>query len=219
MKLSVIIPSRTRPALLAEAIRLFRRTEGVEIIVIANSCPETYEVAVKEGADIVLQNPEPVNPVISANRGAAVATGDYLMPGSDDFRPHGDWLEAALNAHQEELDGYGMIRLNDLIYDGSVDAGLILFDRRFCLDHLGGCLVVPHYHHLFADKESIARAKRADRLYWCEEAVVAHLHPTNDSRPMDALDNQRDEWWAIDEKIFMDREAAGFPDDFEPVIK
>lgn len=216
--LSLIIPSRTRPDSLRETIRLFRETEGIEIIVIANNCPKTYDVATEEGADIVLQNPEPVNPVISGNRGAALATGDFIMPGSDDFRPQENWLELALKAHQEQLGGYGMIRFNDLMHIPEANAGLVMFDRRFCIDYLGGCLVVPHYHHLFADKESIMRAKRAERFFWCEDAVVEHLHPANETRSLDALDTQRDSWWEIDEKIFMKRESYGFPDDFESVI-
>lgn len=218
MMLSLIIPSRTRPDSLRETIRLFRQTGGIEIIVISNNCQETYDVALKEGADVVMNYAESLRPVVACNRGAALATGYYLMGGSDDFRPQKGWLEAALKAHQEQLGGYGMIRLNDLIYDHDVDAGIVLFDRRFCRDHLGGCLVVPHYHHLFADKEAITRARRTGHYYYCKSSVVAHLHPANGTRSSDSLDNERDTWWKRDEQIFMDRERAGFPDDFEPVI-
>ena len=216
--LSVIIPSRTRPDSLRECLKLFRQTDGIELIVIANNCQETYEVATEEGADIVKNYGEPLRPVAAVNRGAALATGKFLMGGGDDFRPQKGWLEAALKAHQEHLNGYGMLRLNDLVYDHDVDAGIIMFDRQFCRDHLGGCLVVPHYHHLFADKEAINRAKKTPHYYYCKESIVAHLHPSNGTRGTDALDAGRDTWWTRDEQIYLAREAAGFPDDFEPVI-
>jgi glycosyltransferase involved in cell wall biosynthesis len=219
--LSVIIPSRTRPNMLFETLGIFRQTEDIQLIVVANNCQETYQAAIEGGADIVLQNAKNLNPVISCNRGVTLATGKYLMPGSDDIQPQKGWLEFALKAHQEQLDGYGVIGLNDLMHLGDevvIDAGLILFDRRFCRDHLGGCLVVPHYHHLFADKESIMRARALGRFYWCKEAIVAHNHPANNKRPPDELDAQRDDWWAVDEKIYLERQAAGFPDDFEPVV-
>ena len=220
MTLSLIIPSRNRPELLRNALIGFRETD-IEIIVIANSCPDTYAVALEEGADIVIQNPRPVNPVISVNKGLKLAKGEMLMGGSDDLQPQEGWLSSALEAHQEQLDGYGMVCLNDLMHDGNsvdIEVGLVMFDRRFCIDHLGGCLVVPHYHHLFADKEAILRAKRVNKFHWCQGAIVKHLHSANKTRSPDSLDTQRVTWWKIDEAIFLQREAMGFPDDFEPVI-
>lgn len=216
MKLSVIIPSRTRPAMLTSVIGQLRQTPGLEIIVVADDCEATFDCA--KDADLVILNNKRLGAVASWNKGASQSSGDFLMLGSDDMQPQGDWLATALKAHSNVLMGYGLVGLNDLMHNGNEHAVHVIFDRQFCKDHLGGVLAVPHYYHLFFDKELNIRAKRSGKFTWCRDAVMAHLHPANDTRKADELDKERVNWWAGDEAIFLDRQMRGFPNDFEPVL-
>lgn len=222
MKLSVIIPTRLRPDLLLSGLEsLWQTTRGyeVETIVIVDNDPKTYKRLLNEPRiTMLLHNDKRVGAIKSWNMGATLATGDIFTTGSDDVHYEPDWLKLAYNAHQNKLDGYGLVAMNSYIHDINIQSGGTIFDRKFCKDHMGGVMYCPHYRALFADKEVDLRAKRAGRFYPCPLSVVLHLHPCESRRKVDANDKWRDRQWTKDETLFNKRELAGFPDDFEPVI-
>lgn len=153
------------------------------------------------------------------NLGLRYASGNlFVHTGDDGMFRHGA-LELAYNAHKEKLNGYGMIAFNDLNLDGDTQIGThVLFDRRFCIAVLGGVMVVPHYKGYWVDVEFNDRARIANRYYWCREAILEHKHSSNGKRGLQEGEVERTQFWEEDEKLYRERKAAGFPNDFPPVI-
>jgi len=184
--------------------------------------PRTPSVIAVEGKPgvRVLFNEARQGAIACWNQGLAAASGDILVFGNDDCGWEPGWLDAALRAHREELGGYGLVGFNDGYQDGNTLAVHYLFDRRFCVDHLGGVMAYPHYQFYCNDTEANARAKAAGRFVWCKLAVVQHNHWT---RPgggeADALDRENSAKSAHDIAEFERRKALGFPNDFEAVLK
>lgn len=222
MKISIIYATRIRSEMLLASLEsLFETTQGldIEVIVVVDDDPITYE-GIKDDPRLakVVHNEERIGPVHSWNKGLGLSTGDMAIPASDDFHFEPGWLHIALEAHQKELGGYGLVGLYSRIHDVNVLSGMHLFDRKFCKDYMGGVIYPPHYQHIFGDKELDLKAKRASRFYGCADAVVTHIHPCENRRKPDANDMWRDTLWEKEEAIYNKRLAAGFPDDFEPVI-
>jgi len=111
--------------------------------------------------------------------------------------------------------------MNDLAYDGNTQlATMLLFDRQYCKDHMGGVIAPPVYKYYCVDSEWNAKAKSLGRFYWDERAKVEHLHSSHGKRPVDDLDKEKMDagWMEIDNKIFEERKAQGFPVTWRPVI-
>lgn len=222
MKTSIIIPARDRPtALMFTLESLWSSTRGLDLetIVVIDNDPRLFDLLEKESRITQLvYNDERLGSIASWNKGLALATGDILTPGADDIFFEPNWLAYALEAHQNELDGYGVIGVNGRVHPIEVLSGGYLFDRQFCKDHLGGVMFCPHYRGLFADKEIDIRAKSTGHWRSCPQAVTKHMHSCEGRRPYDKNDKYRDSYWKKDEAVFNRRLAAGFPDDYEPVI-
>lgn len=221
---SVVIPSMGRAERLASCVKTLFQTVGkhtVECIVVID-CDRESVLAVEGLPKVkVLFNEERRGAIACWNQGLAKAKGDILVFGNDDCVWQDGWLDAALWCHQEELDGYGLVGFNDGYQDGNVLAVHYLFDRQFCVDHLGGVMAYPHYHFYCNDTEANARAKLAGRFCWCKLAVVQHNHWTRPGggQAADALDYENSAKSVHDIAEFERRKALGFPNDFEAVLK
>lgn len=222
MKVSIIYATRIRPDMLETSLTsLLETTQGydLEIIVVVDRDIITYK-RFKNDSRItkIVQNRKRLGPSHSWNRGLSISTGDIIVPASDDiiFEPH--WLTKALQAHQDNLGGYGVVGINSRIHDVNILSGMYLFDRKFCKDHLGGVISPPHYRHMFTDKEIDAKTKAIGKFYGCAESVVTHVHPCENRRKPDFNDKWRETLWIEETAIYERRLLAGFPIDFEPVI-
>lgn len=228
------------------------------------------------------------------NQAAALAKGHYLFALGDDQVCWPGWLDTAIEAHQEQLGGYGVVGLNDLIHEpipsaadlqamipvlvagitGLSDTAVelatsisclkdfmceivpdvielekqvhefskklvalndfvhepmpdwmpvvcttMLFDRQFCKDVLGGVVAYACYKYLFVDAEIDHRARQSKRLIWRRDAIVEHMHAAIGKREQDQGDLEHSDTWIHDEAMFKQREMAGFPNDFECVVK
>jgi hypothetical protein len=150
-----------------------------------------------------------------------LSDGDILVPAGDDQLFHPDWLTYALESHKSRLDGYGVVGMNDLAYDGDVQvATMLLFDRKYCSDHMGGRFAPPMYKYYCIDLEWNEKAKMLGRFYWDKRSKVEHLHSAHGKRVVDYNDQiKRDsDWMEQDNKIFQERKAAGFPVTWESTI-
>lgn len=221
MIITAIIPTRIRPEMMLRCLEsLWQTTRGYELetVVIVDNDPQTYEALRDQPITRLLYNEDRLGAIHSWNKGLAVAEGDMFHPSNDDVLYQDGWLKHALRAHKERLDGYGFVALNSHIHALEVQSGGMLFDRKFCKDHLGGVLVCPYYRHLFCDKEIDLRAKRSGHFEPCYESIALHMHPCESRRPVDDNDIWRDRFWPYDEAVFNVRQSNNFPDDFEPVI-
>lgn len=155
------------------------------------------------------------------NRGLQISTGDIIVPAGDDQIFHPGWLDYALESHANKVGGYGVVGMNDLAYNGEVQTStMLLFDRKFCKEVMGGVIAPPVYHYYNVDSEWNEKSKQMHKFYWDERARVEHLHSAHGKRPHDELDQEREDnnWIKIDEQIFEQRKAQGFPITWEPVI-
>jgi len=222
MKTSILYATRIRPdMLLASLDSLFETTQGldIEVLIVVDSDPITYE-RMRDDTRIakVIHNERRIGPVHSWNKGLSHSTGDIILPASDDIHFEPDWLKIALAAHERELGGYGLVGAYSRIHDVNTLSGLQIFDRRFCVEVMGGVVYPPHYLHMFGDKELDLKAKRLGRFYGCKDSVVTHIHPCESRREPDANDTWRETLWVREEATYNHRLAADFPIDFEAVI-
>lgn len=215
-----------RPLLLKQTLTgLFESTKGiyVQAVVLIDKDVESYKMCV----DLMRSYPNMrVNfsekqrgAIYCWNFGTLISDADIVFHQGDDLFYENGWLEIALKAFQEKLNGYGLLGVNDSMHDGDKIATHVLFDKQFCKDHLGGVMACPHYKYYCVDNEFNERAKKAGRFYWCKESVVRHIHPANGGRVKDETDSYRDPYWNDDVALLDKRRSQGFPNDFEPVLK
>ena len=218
MRSSLIIPTRRlRIAHTLERLRMTTTGLDVEVIVVVDVDHLVANAAMRSGATCVFF-PNYIGAIAAWNKGLALATGDILVFGADDLVFQQGWLEIALEAHQRDLGGYGLVGFNDLHRNGNEIATHYLFDRKFCREVLGGVMAYSCYEFFCNDTESNARAKRAGRFYWCEGARVQHAHPLLGLRTMDHLDEMHSPMFPRDVAVFERRQLEGFKDDFERVL-
>jgi len=132
----------------------------------------------------------------------------------DDTIPQPDFLKNALVKMQELPDGWGVVALNDMKFDGRHFATAWLADKRM-LPLLDGRLVHEGYWHCFSDNEFSTRCKELKRFIWAEDAKVKHMHPVVDKTvPWDEHYKKAysPEWWQHDQMLFWKRRANGWKD-------
>jgi GT2 family glycosyltransferase len=214
-----------RPERLLACVRAcLDTTPGLDVEVIAVIDCDTVSrdllFNLNEARVRVLFNSKRQGAIACWNHGLAAARGDILVFFNDDCVPTAGWLDAALTAHREQLGGYGLCGFNDGYQDGNKLAVQYLFDRKFCLDVLGGVMAYPVYQFYANDSEANARAKAIGRFYWCREAVVEHYHWSRPGQShKDALDRENEAKAQADIALFEMRRSYGFPNNFEAVLK
>ena len=230
-KISVAMPTCNRPKLALQAVTSLYETTNhlnMELALAVDGDRETVDVIESYLSGKTNDNwyytidysPERRGALWSWNYALSLTTGDILFPSGDDQLFYPGWLDRALEYHDEFLDGYGMVAVNDKLHNGNVLGTTLLFDRKFCVDHLGGVCTYPEYNYFYIDNELNERAKLTGRYVWCPESVVEHIHPDAGKRPRDQHDMERNEncYNVIDRQIFESRKSRGFPNNFEPVI-
>lgn len=226
MKVSVVIPSKGRPAQLAQCVRrLFETTRGydVEAVVVCDE-QEAYDLTINALDQAFVSRDHLVwswdtLPVIPAfNEGLRLSTGDVILPGNDDLVWGDGWLTEALAVLETMPDGDGVVGLNDLCPIPRNFSAFFIATRRWLARENGGVLFCPHYWHNFVDPEVCARAIAGGRYAVADKAIVEHAHPAWGKAEMDATYTAGNEHFADDQAIYTMRLEAGFPDDFAPVI-
>lgn len=226
--ISIIVPTCKRPGMLHRMLESLQdTTQGyeLEVIVIVDDDLVSANVAMEHRCHIVEHSKNRRGALYCWNRGLQLATNtspnDIIIPAGDDQVFHPDWLRYALESHQERLGGYGVVGMNDLAYNGNTQlATMFIFDRQFCKDYLGGVIAPPVYLYYCVDSEINAIAKELNRFYWDERSKVEHLHSAHGKRAVDDHDLERlnANMAEMDNRLFEERKARGFPKEWQPVI-
>jgi GT2 family glycosyltransferase len=222
--ISVLLATTGRPDM-AEAFvqNLKDTTEGhhVELVAAVDVDPETRNRVVVAGAGLrrmVLDYSETYRGCSRAwNDALARSTGDPVVLAADDLVFEPGWLDAALARLAEFEDGWGFVGFND----GHMGAELsthYLVSRRMIVEEFGGVIAWECYRHSFNDCEANARAQRAGRYAWCEDAVVRHRHWIFGDRAQDTTDARNHVAHSESQQHFARRAANDFPNDYEAVI-
>lgn len=193
----------------------------LEIIAVIDNDLIAYGYAVEYEVDVVDYSVTKRGALKAWNQSLFLSDGDLLVPAGDDQIFHKDWLKYALESHGERLNDYGVVGLNDGAYNGNTQvATMWMFDRKYCLDHMGGILCPPVYHYYCIDMEWWEKARMLGKYYWDERSVVEHLHSAHGKRPVDLLDLEKQSagWMEEDNRTFEQRKKEGFPIQWEPII-
>ena len=224
MKISVIVPTCYRPDMFRAMLEsLYSTTQGYEIetIVLIDEDVETVGVLNSFPDEDITVNFRPTmrGAITCWNLGLSLSSGDIIVPAGDDQKFYPKWLEYALESHEKKVDGYGVIGMNDLAYDGNAQlATIVMFDRKFCKDVLGGVIAPPVYNYYCVDSEINAKSKAMGKFYWDDRSIVEHLHSAHGKRPLDMHDISRGDLMGKDNLIFEDRKLRGFPIEWESLI-
>lgn len=223
MIISVITPTCYRPQMLKEMLDSLQNTADkfpIESIVIVDEDEESYQIAANHYMCHVLEFSKTKRGALSAwNRGLELSSGDVIVPSGDDHLYHPHWLDYALESHEKQLNGYGVVGMNDLAYKENQVATMWIFDRQFCKDHMGGIFAPPIYEYLCVDLHWEGVAKMTGNYYRDMRAKVEHRHSAHGKRPFDRHDVPKDKGMVERDMVtFMAQKAQGFPVTWEGVI-
>jgi glycosyltransferase involved in cell wall biosynthesis len=213
--ISVVIPTRGRPALLRRCLTALRAQEyppdGIEIIVIEDGGPGESAAVVREMQE---QQPTPRlrylpveqgGPGAARNAGWRRAAGDLIAFTDDDTLPAAGWLRAGMEALQRGADavcGRTVVPLPDDPTDADANvqgleratfATCNVFVWRRWLERVGG--FDPAFRRAYREDSDLefrlldagARLARAD------DAVV--VHPPRPEPPFASLRQQRNQFY------------------------
>lgn len=218
MSYAVIMPTFHRVARARLCIqRLVESMQGRKVgLYLVLNADDSESLEAFEGLPRVIV-PKGSTAVFAWNEGLRVAARDpeaqYFVLGADDLAWRPGWLDAVMKVSA----GAGYIGLNTLEYEDRACTHYVL-SRDFIVNVLGGVLIPPPYKHCYSDKEVFERAKKAGAFVYCKDAVVEHLHPAHGKADMDETYTAATAYDAEDRETYYKRLAAGFPNDYEPVI-
>lgn len=222
--ISILLATMGRPdRVQAFVSSLIATTRGhdVELVAAVDQDEESVRrLAPADGAmSLVIDwSDEPRGSSRAWNDALRASTGDPVVLAADDLEFQPGWLEAALTCLTEFPDGWGLVGFNDGHWGPELSTHYMM-SRRFVVEVLGGVVAWEAYHHSFNDREANARAQAAGRYKWCEGAKVFHRHWLFGDREQDKTDQRELGLHPWSERKFAERQAAGFPNDYEGVIK
>jgi glycosyltransferase involved in cell wall biosynthesis len=230
MKVSVVIATCFRSRMLYDMLdslsastNWIRGNVELETVFVIDEDDDTYHVAASYNhydGHIIDFSPIKRGALAAWNRGLQLSTGDIIVPAGDDQLFHGNWLDYALESHKEKLDGYGVVGMNDLAYGENQVATMILFDRKYCKEVMGGVIAPPVYNYYCIDLEWNEKAKMTGHFYREMRAKVEHLHSAHNKRPVDVhdMDRQDNNYMALDNAVYRERKEKGFQIEWESLI-
>jgi hypothetical protein len=220
--ISILLATTGRPDMAEACVRgVFETAESYEVEVIAAVDVDSTTVARLSAVDrdrVTISYAHHYRGCSRAwNDALRLSKGDPVVLAADDLEWHLGWLENGLERLSQLPGGWGLVGFNDGHW-GEELATHYLVSRRFIVEVLGGVIAWECYRHSFNDVEITERAKRAGRYAWCEDARVHHSHWLFGGRPQDATDARNLTDYSASQAVYMQRAAAGFPNDYEPVI-
>lgn len=222
--ISILLATTGRPDMAERCVRsVLDTTAGHDVEVIAAVDVDTLTVARLTALDRdrvrVTYSYEYRGCSRAWNDALRLSTGDPLVLAADDLVFEPGWLDAAFERlHTAFEDGWGLVGFNDGHWDGELSTHYLM-SRRLVVEVFGGVVAWEGYRHSFNDREANERARAAGRYVWCEQAHVRHEHWLFGDRPQDRTDTRPLAEHAQSERTFLERQAAGFPNDFEPAIR
>jgi glycosyltransferase involved in cell wall biosynthesis len=221
--ISIFVPTSGRPAMFRDMLKSLRETTfgyNVEVVAVIDADEEALRYAYDYCVDTIDYSPVRRGALWGWNKGLELSSGELFCPAGDDQIFHKDWLRYATEAHQDKLNDYGVVGMNDLAYNGNTQvATMWIFDRAWCMDNMGGIFAPPILHYYCVDLWWNDKAKMMNSFYWEERSVVEHLHSSHGKRPVDTTDSYKeDKWMEEDNRIYAEQKALGLPVTWESLI-
>ena len=220
-EIACLIPTLMRPAGLRRVLQsLVDTAPEIHCVVARDPDDEEAKNIAKEFKAQLVTMPEKRMGCMKPWNEALRATPDYqaYILGADDMYFTKGWLEETLKVLEEELHGSGFVGFNDMRKNAYQHCAThFLATRDFIVKYNGGVMAFNCYTCDYTDMESDQRARRAGKWAWAKEAHVPHIWLGKidlDDISYALAKPKRPAMRAIYEA----REAAGFPDDFPPVL-
>lgn len=218
--ISVLLATTGRPQMAADVIaNIADTTIGHEVeVVVASDVEQVKPPPLGRYCHVVMDHSPDLRGASKAwNDALRLAQGDPLVLAADDLEFQPSWLDAALETLKQFPGGWGFVGLNDGHWGADLSTHYLM-SRRLVAEVFGGVVAWECYLHSFQDREANARAHAAGRYAWCEEARIVHRHWLWGERQQDETDARNLGGHTQSELAFHARAAAGFPNDYEPVI-
>lgn len=218
MKIVALIPTLHRPEGLIRVISSLRDTApDVEIVVAVDPDDKQARYTARLfGAQVaVCEEPRRGCAYAWNTAMAAAPDADIYVLGADDCIFTAGWLEAALHGLNKHLSGSGLVGFNakwkktDLSFH-------YMMTRDFIIEHHGGVAAVPHYESWCVDSEACERAQQAGKYYKALDSIVLHDWKGPDGDETYRLAHERR---PKNKDLYFQRQAAGFPNDFPPILR
>jgi hypothetical protein len=168
-KTSVVMPTRGRPERCKTAIESLYETAEGEIELIVGFNPDS-QYPVDDRARIYVS---PTGPSQRTCEMAALATGEIIMQGSDDFIWRTKGWDRIFHEKAAEHP-IACFYFNDGRPDDKMDSCIPVVTRRFY--EIAGYFPA-HFFHFYGDTWVATIAKMAGCLFYVPEVVVEHMHP------------------------------------------
>jgi Glycosyl transferase family 2 len=185
-KLVVLIPVLGRPQRAQMALDGFKSTTpDVRVVFIPDpdDDPE-IDAIIAAGGEILFTLK--ANYAHKINTAVKLTKEPLIFLGADDLIPSEDWFEKAL-AHMEA--GVEVVGVNDMIKRGRAEHTThFLMTRHYAeLPVITGERgpLCELYDHSCIDDELIETAKHRNAYAYAEDSHVTHLHPDNNTAPLD----------------------------------
>lgn len=143
---------------------------------------------------------------------------DLFVLAADDLVFHTNWLTFALD-ELNRMGGSGLVGFNDMSSDGTVYAGHWLADRDFIIKHLGGVMYPPMYKSWWCDRETTDIAQGEGLYAWSARSMVEHYNYGFRKSQVDRTYREAMPNYDSDEKLYRARKLAGFPKDYDPILR
>ena len=214
-KVTVLLPTFHRPVKLRRVLdSIVETAPDVRIVVaIEPDDPQAAEIASEYNADIAVCKARRLGCSNAWNEALRLAPdSDIYVIAADDCIFKANWLSASLSA-LKKLGGSGLVAFRS---GRRLEMGdHYMMTRDFIVKYHGGVAAIPHYQSWCVDDEAQLRAKRAGLWALAQDAIVVHDHPKGEIDAGYAMMRERRD---DSRKVFYGRMAAGWPDDFEPII-
>lgn len=216
MKTAIIMPTRGRVQQAARVCAQFLDTAPTVQVVVVSEDADVSPFKAIPNVSLVVPDGEPTA-IEKWNLGmAAFPDCDVYGLGADDIEPLAGWYEGLLAL----LDtGAGMVGMSDGRVSGWQFVPHYCMTREFIITKHGGVMAVPHYQSWYIDLEARHRAERARAYAWQPGCTWIHRHHVFGTAPNDETYMRGQARQAHDRETFARRLAAGFPDDFDPILK
>ena len=206
MNVAILIPTFFRPRKLRRLLQSLKDTApAVHPVVVAE--PDDRQapgIASEFGATFAFCPQHRQGSVYAWNLALSIEPDyDAYILGADDCYYLPGWYEEMIKTI-EANGGSGLFALND-----GTSCQHFLMTREFIIGYNGGVMAIPHYSGWFLDFESCDRAERIGKRFFAENARIVHEWHGSATK----INKKRDR------ATYEARKAAGFPDDFPPILE
>lgn len=199
--ISLIHPSRSRPAKAFEAARNWVTKAGEEVeYILSLDIDDPVRYLNPYGQTIINNNRSAVDAI---NQAAKVSTGDILVVMSDDFDCPLDWAKEIRKITEGKTDW--ILKTSDGTQGWIIT--LPIMDRTYY--NRFGYIYYPEYRHMFCDTELSAVADLTGRRI-TSPLVFKHNHYSVTKEDRDEISVRADNTWQQGEKLFIERYKHNF---------